>query len=136
MSEQHPKFIVGALLVVATLAMAVGFQAQNGKSTGPISPLVTVNRDANNSGSEAAGAALYSTYCALCHEGPGADAQAPSREVLKRLSAEQALESLERGSMRVRAATRGKGLAFGRGLLGIGHRRREYIRSQCRFLRR
>src|SRR5947199_9325140 len=50
------------------------------------------------------GAALYRTYCAICHEGPAADTQAPSREAMKRMSAEQVLESLETGSMRARAA--------------------------------
>src|SRR5438093_1676933 len=54
------------------------------------------------------GAALYRTYCAICHEGPTADAQAPSREVMKRLTAERVLESLERGSMRARAAERSR----------------------------
>src|SRR5207247_1418584 len=54
------------------------------------------------------GAALYRTYCAICHEGPSADARAPGREMMKRMSAEQALESLEKGSMRARAAERSR----------------------------
>jgi polyvinyl alcohol dehydrogenase (cytochrome) len=54
------------------------------------------------------GAALYKTYCALCHEGPRADAQAPSLEAMKRLTAGQVLDSLERGSMRARAAERSR----------------------------
>jgi len=54
------------------------------------------------------GAALYRTYCAICHEGPAADGQAPSREMMKRMSAEQVLDSLERGSMRARAAERSR----------------------------
>src|SRR5712691_13062678 len=54
------------------------------------------------------GAALYRTYCAICHEGPTADAQAPNREAMKRMSAEQILESLEKGSMRARAAERSR----------------------------
>src|SRR5262245_60582837 len=54
------------------------------------------------------GAALYKTYCAICHEGPTADAQAPNREAMKRMSAEQVLESLEKGSMRARAAERSR----------------------------
>lgn len=54
------------------------------------------------------GATLFKTYCALCHEGTQADAQAPGREVLKRMSAEQVLQSLERGSMRLRAAERSR----------------------------
>jgi polyvinyl alcohol dehydrogenase (cytochrome) len=54
------------------------------------------------------GEALFKTYCAHCHEGPGADAQAPSLDVLRRLSAEQVLEALERGVMRARAAERSR----------------------------
>jgi len=54
------------------------------------------------------GAVLYRTYCAICHEGPTADAQAPNRETMKRMSAEQVLDSLERGSMRARAAERSR----------------------------
>src|SRR5947208_5872211 len=54
------------------------------------------------------GAALYRTYCAICHEGPSADARAPGREMMKRMSAEQALESLEKGSMRARVAERSR----------------------------
>src|SRR6266446_9371893 len=54
------------------------------------------------------GATLYRTYCAICHEGPSADARAPSREMMTRMSAEQALESLEKGSMRARAAERSR----------------------------
>lgn len=54
------------------------------------------------------GAALFKTYCAHCHEGPGADAQAPSLDVLRRLSAEQVLDALERGVMRARAAERSR----------------------------
>jgi len=54
------------------------------------------------------GAVLYRTYCAICHEGPTADAQAPNRETMQRMSAEQVLESLERGSMRARAAERSR----------------------------
>jgi polyvinyl alcohol dehydrogenase (cytochrome) len=54
------------------------------------------------------GEALFKTYCAHCHEGPGADSQAPSLEVLRRLSAEQVLDALERGAMRARAAERSR----------------------------
>jgi polyvinyl alcohol dehydrogenase (cytochrome) len=54
------------------------------------------------------GAVLYRTYCAICHEGPTADAQAPSRETMKRMSAEQVLESLETGSMRARVLERSR----------------------------
>ena len=54
---------------------------------------------------QAGGAALFKTYCAMCHDGPAADAQAPRLDTLRRLSAEQVLAALERGSMRAR--TRG-----------------------------
>lgn len=53
-------------------------------------------------------ATLYKTYCAICHEGPAADAQAPNREVMKRLSADQVLNSMEKGSMRARVAERSR----------------------------
>jgi polyvinyl alcohol dehydrogenase (cytochrome) len=54
------------------------------------------------------GAALFKTYCAMCHDGPAADAQAPHLDTLRRLSAEQVLAALERGSMRARAAERSR----------------------------
>jgi len=54
------------------------------------------------------GAALFKTYCAMCHEEPAADAQAPRLETLRRLTAEQVLAALERGSMRARAAERSR----------------------------
>jgi polyvinyl alcohol dehydrogenase (cytochrome) len=54
------------------------------------------------------GEALFRTYCAACHEGPRADAQAPAVDTLRRLSAEQVLNALERGSMRARAAERSR----------------------------
>ena len=54
------------------------------------------------------GAALFRTYCAMCHDGPVADAQAPRLDTLRRLSAEQVLAALERGSMRGRAAERSR----------------------------
>jgi len=54
------------------------------------------------------GAALFKTYCAMCHDGPAADAQAPRLDTLRQLSAEQVLAALERGSMRARAAERSR----------------------------
>src|SRR5689334_12930464 len=54
------------------------------------------------------GAALFKTYCAMCHDGPAADAQAPRLDTLRRLTAEQVLAALERGSMRARAAERSR----------------------------
>ena len=44
----------------------------------------------------------------MCHDGPAADAQAPRLDTLRRLSAEQVLATLERGSMRARAAERSR----------------------------
>src|SRR2546426_12752405 len=57
---------------------------------------------------QADGAALFKTHCAMCHDGPAADAQAPRLDTLRRLSAEQGLAALERGSMRARAARRSR----------------------------
>ena len=57
---------------------------------------------------QAEGAALFKTYCAMCHDAPTADAQAPRLDTLRRLSAEQVLAALERGSMRARAAERSR----------------------------
>jgi polyvinyl alcohol dehydrogenase (cytochrome) len=57
---------------------------------------------------QADGSALFKTYCAMCHDGPAADAQAPRLDTLRRLSAEQVLTALERGSMRARAAERSR----------------------------
>jgi polyvinyl alcohol dehydrogenase (cytochrome) len=54
------------------------------------------------------GQALYTTYCAQCHEGPRADPGAPSLEKMRNLTAEQVLETLERGVMRPRAAERSR----------------------------
>jgi len=54
------------------------------------------------------GAALFKTYCAMCHDGAAADAQAPRLDTLRQLSAEQVLAALERGSMRARAAERSR----------------------------
>ena len=76
------KCIVGASLVAAILATAAPALGQ--------------------------GEALFKTYCAHCHEGPSADAQAPGLEVLRRLSARQVLDAMERGTMRARAAERSR----------------------------
>jgi polyvinyl alcohol dehydrogenase (cytochrome) len=106
MCKPRRNYILGASLIVASLtAVAAGLHAREVKITGSTS---MVSQVSNDIGLEAAPAAVYRTYCALCHEGPGADAQAPSLEVMKRLSAEQVLESLERGSMRARAAERSR----------------------------
>ena len=99
------NIVIGAFPVVAAL---VGLHAQDVTINGPTLPAATTVRDSSGVSSEAAGAALFGTYCATCHEGPGANPQAPSREVMRRMSAEQILESLERGAMRTRAAERSR----------------------------
>ena len=53
------------------------------------------------------GSALFNTYCAICHEGDG-NAQAPSRDVLSRMSPEQILQALEKGAMKAQAAERSR----------------------------
>jgi polyvinyl alcohol dehydrogenase (cytochrome) len=99
--------IITLTFVAALSAVIAGFHAQNA-ATGNPTPAATAARDSLEASSEAAGAALFGTYCATCHEGPGANPQAPSREVMTRMSAEQILESLERGAMRTRAAERSR----------------------------
>ena len=84
MTTSRRLVIVGALLSLAAPAA--------GQDTAP----------------QADGAALFKTYCAMCHDGPAADAQAPRLDTLRRLSAEQVLATLERGSMRARAAERSR----------------------------
>ena len=53
------------------------------------------------------GNALFNTYCAICHDA-GANAQAPSRDVLGRMSPEQILNALEKGAMKAQAAERSR----------------------------
>ena len=53
------------------------------------------------------GSALFNTYCAICHDG-GANSQAPSREVLSRMTPEQILQALENGAMKTQAAERSR----------------------------
>jgi len=87
-----------------------------GPSVVDVRPGVTASADVivrrvgrrSDSGPAVESEALYKTYCALCHEGSRADARAPSLETLRRLSAEQVLAALERGSMRARAAERSR----------------------------
>jgi polyvinyl alcohol dehydrogenase (cytochrome) len=52
------------------------------------------------------GAFLYKTYCAGCHE--SAESGAPTAEVLRKLSAEQILQALEKGAMTRQAAERSR----------------------------
>jgi polyvinyl alcohol dehydrogenase (cytochrome) len=94
MRTPRRKFIIGALPVVAALAAAL--QAQDA----PV--------DSRAASSAAGSAALFRTYCATCHEGPEANPQAPGLDVMRRMTAEQVLESLERGAMRTRAAERSR----------------------------
>ena len=91
--------ILGALPVVATLAAAaVGLHAQGVAATGPASATIV----------QAESAGLFTTYCATCHAGPGANPQAPGLDVMKRMTAEQVLNALEKGAMRARAAERSR----------------------------
>lgn len=53
------------------------------------------------------GAELFDTYCAVCHDS-GDNSQAPGRDVLGQLSAEQILQALERGAMQAIAAERSR----------------------------
>ena len=53
------------------------------------------------------GGALFNTYCAICHDG-GANSQAPSRDVLARMTPEQILQALEKGAMKTQAAERSR----------------------------
>jgi polyvinyl alcohol dehydrogenase (cytochrome) len=52
------------------------------------------------------GGALFRTYCAICHE--GGNSQAPSRDVLARMSPEQILDAMEKGAMKAQAAERSR----------------------------
>jgi polyvinyl alcohol dehydrogenase (cytochrome) len=102
--EQKPmrispgNFLVPALGLAATLFVGAALDAQEApRGAGAASPP-----------NAAESAALFRTYCATCHEGPGANPQAPGLEVMRRMTAEQVLESLERGAMRARAAERSR----------------------------
>ena len=93
--------IIGALLIVAALAVvASGLQAQDVATAGPASA-TSIALDAETP-------ALFATYCATCHEGPGANPQAPGLQVMRRMSAEQVLEVLEGGAMRTQARERSR----------------------------
>src|SRR5688572_23691504 len=88
------SFIIGVLSFAA--AVVASIHAQD----------TTV--DSSAASSAAGNAALFRTYCATFHEGPGANPQAPTLDLMRRMSAEQVLESLERGAMRTRAAERSR----------------------------
>ena len=99
MRTPRRNVILGALTIVGTLAaVAVGLHAQGATATGPMSATI----------GEADSAALFTTYCATCHVGPGASPQAPPLDVMKRMTAEQVLNALEKGAMRARAAERSR----------------------------
>ena len=101
------NLIIGALSVVATLAaVAVGLHAEDVTITGQTSAATSVSLQSSELDAESA--ALFSTYCATCHEGPRANLEAPGLEVMRQMSAEQVLESLETGTMRRRAAERSR----------------------------
>ena len=53
------------------------------------------------------GATLFKTYCASCHESDSGS-RAPGRDVLRQLSPEQILQSLEKGAMQAQAAERSR----------------------------
>jgi cytochrome c553 len=106
-----PRNIVFGVLVGAVVLSAVLtglLHAQGVPATGPTLPATATAQDSSGLSSEVVGATLFRTYCATCHEGPGANPQAPGREVMSRMSAEQILESLERGAMQTRAAERSR----------------------------
>ena len=100
--------VIAFAFVPSLSAVIVGLHAQNVAINETAPPAATAAQDSNAVSSQVAGEALFGTYCATCHEGPGANPQAPGREVMRRMSAEQILESLERGAMRTRAAERSR----------------------------
>ena len=91
------------LLAVVTLVSTAGSRLRAEASAAAPQATSTAASDTTVNGG-----ALFTTYCATCHEGPGANPQAPTRDVMARLSAEQVLDALERGSMRARAAERSR----------------------------
>ena len=101
------SFVIGAVSVAAVLA-AVGLRAQGGDVARPTPAAAARTQSPSDAFTAAESAALFGTYCAICHEGPGANPQAPTLEVMRRMSAEQILDSLEKGAMRTRAAERSR----------------------------
>ena len=102
------NIVIATAFVASLSGVIVGLHAQNVAISGPTPPATTIAQDSNAVSSQVAGETLFGTYCVTCHEGPGANPQAPGREVMRRMSAEQILESLERGAMRTRAAERSR----------------------------
>jgi polyvinyl alcohol dehydrogenase (cytochrome) len=103
MSRPRRNLILGASLMLATL-VAVAASPDAGQIPGA----AVANQDSQDVAFDGNPAALFNTYCALCHDGAAADAQAPNLQTLRRLSAEQVLAALENGSMRARAAERSR----------------------------
>jgi polyvinyl alcohol dehydrogenase (cytochrome) len=108
MRTQLRNILITFAFVASLSAVIVGLHAQGGAISSPPPPAASTARDPNAVSSQAAGEALFGTYCATCHEGRSANPQAPGRDVMRRMSAEQILESLERGAMRTRAAERSR----------------------------
>jgi polyvinyl alcohol dehydrogenase (cytochrome) len=92
---------------VIAAASIVGLRAQGAAVPAPTAPAAAAQRSTDGF-TEAESAALFGTYCATCHQGPGANPQAPPLEVMRRMSADQVLDALERGAMRARAAERSR----------------------------
>src|SRR5512145_2627404 len=100
------NILIAFAFVASLSAVLAGLHAEGGATSSPTPPAASTAQNSNAASSQVAGEALFGTYCATCHEGPGANPQAPGRDVMRRMSAEQILESLERGAMRTRAAER------------------------------
>ena len=102
-STRHRVLVwMACAAVTLSLSITTRLGAQGAPQADAASP-ARQNADADLSGE-----ALFTTYCAICHEGPNANPQAPTRDVMGRMSAEQVLDVLERGSMRARAAERSR----------------------------
>lgn len=98
------SLVVGASILAWGIA---GLHAQ-GPEPEVAAPRADVTQSALDASADTERAALFGTYCAICHEGPGANPQAPRLEVMRRMTAEQVLAALETGSMRARAAERSR----------------------------
>src|SRR4051812_8737681 len=92
------RTLVCVFFMTALAAVAAAVHAQGGTPGGQASAPVV----------QAESAALFTTYCATCHAGPGANPQAPTLDVMRRMTAEQVLNALEKGAMRTRAAERSR----------------------------
>ena len=109
MSTPLRMSIAGMIAILVTpVAFAVGLYAQSVTTSGPSSVTTASSQAASDAPIEAESAALFSTYCATCHVGPGANPQAPGLEVMRRMRAEQVLDTLEQGAMRTQARERSR----------------------------